>query len=124
MALASYIQQGAFKAFRMKLALAVDPSAFPARQLTQAQADAFRADVLVRDRRNADAQTLLDATLHDDPNNALAHEVMGFLKSREGDISNAKKWFGEAAQLDSNNFLAHYYYAALSLRDGDTSHDA
>jgi tetratricopeptide (TPR) repeat protein len=119
-----YIQQGSFKMFKMKSAVIVDPSSFQVTQISQSEADASRADVLVRNNRSAEAEILLTTTLHDDPNNARAHEVMGFLKFRAGDIPSAKKWFGEAVQLNSDSFLASYYFAAMSLQMNDTDHDA
>jgi Tfp pilus assembly protein PilF len=76
--------------------------------------------VLVYNHRTRDAQVLIDSVLHDDPNSALAHETMGFLKFREGDHEAAKKWYGEAVKLDSQSYLAHYYYATISMgTDGE-----
>ena len=122
-ALDSYVQQGSFMMFKRKTAITVDISSFKIRPVPPPEADATRADVLVRVQRTQEAQALLESTLRDDPNNALAHETMGFLKFREGDIPAAKKWYGEAVQLDSHSFLSHYYYAAMSLQSGDTDHD-
>jgi tetratricopeptide (TPR) repeat protein len=118
-----YIQQGSFKMFKMKSVVIVDPSLFQVAQISQPEVDATRADVLVRNGRSAEAEALLATTLRDDPNNARAHEVMGFLKFRAGDIPSAKKWFGEAVQLNSDSFLASYYFAAMSLQMNDTDHD-
>jgi tetratricopeptide (TPR) repeat protein len=118
-----YVQQGSFKMFRMNGTVTVDPSTFEVRQITQTEADATRADVLVHNDRTKEAEALLDSTLRDDPNNALAHESMGFLKFREHDIPSAKKWYGEAVQLDSRSYLAHYYFAVMSLQGGDRDHD-
>src|SRR3984885_4679389 len=92
-----------------------DESTFQVREIPTPDADAIRADVLVYNRRTKDAQALLDSTLRDDPKNALAHETMGYLKFREGDIPAARKWYGEAVQLDSQSYLAHYYYATMSM---------
>lgn len=119
-----YIQQGSFKMFKMKSAVIIDPSSFQVAQISQPEVDAIRADVLVRNGRSAEAEALLTTTLRDDPNNARAHEVMGFLKFRAGDIPSAKKWFGEAVQLNSDSFLASYYFATMSMQMNDTDHDA
>jgi tetratricopeptide (TPR) repeat protein len=122
--LQDYIQQGAFTMFRMNSAVTVDAASFKFRPVSKPEADAIRADVLVYSQRPKDAQALLETSLRDDPNNALAHETMGFLKFREHDIPAAKKWYGEAVQLDSHSYLAHYYFAVMSLQDGDKDHDA
>jgi tetratricopeptide (TPR) repeat protein len=122
--LEGYIQQGSFSAFRMNSAVTVDAMSFQLRPVSKPEADAIRADVLVYNQRTKDAQALLETSLRDDPNNALAHETMGFLKFREHDIPAAKKWYGEAVQLDSHSYLAHYYYAVMSLQSRDKDHDA
>jgi tetratricopeptide (TPR) repeat protein len=111
----SYISQGQFMMFKMNRVVAVDESAFQFRAIPATDADAIRADVLVYNERTRDAQALLDSVLRDDPKNALAHETMGYLKFREGDLQAARKWYGEAVKLDSQSYLANYYYAAMSL---------
>jgi tetratricopeptide (TPR) repeat protein len=119
----SYISQGQFMMFKMKRAVVVDESAFQFRAIPSTDADAIRADVLVYNQRTRDAQALLDSVLRDDPKNALAHETMGYLKFREGDIQAARKWYGEAVKLDSQSYLANYYYAAMSLGPGGQEED-
>jgi tetratricopeptide (TPR) repeat protein len=123
-ALDSYVQQGSFKMFKMNSVFTVDASSFQVRLISTPEVDATRADVLVYNGRKKEAEALLDATLRDDPKSALAHESMGYLKFRDGDISSAKKWYGEAVQLDSQSYLAQYYYAAMSLQTADRDHDA
>jgi len=118
-----YVAQGQFMMFKMNKAVSVDESTFQVRAIPTSDADAIRADVLVYNRRTKDAQTLIDSTLHDDPQNALAHETMGYLKFREGDVPAARKWYGEAVRLDSQSYLAHYYYAVMSMGAGDPGQD-
>jgi tetratricopeptide (TPR) repeat protein len=122
--LQDYVQQGSFNMFKMNTAVTVDTASFQARPVSGPEADAVRADVLVYNQRTKEAQALLETSLRDDPNNALAHETMGFLKFRENDIPAAKKWYSEAVQLDSHSYLAHYYFAAMSLQSGDHGQDA
>jgi tetratricopeptide (TPR) repeat protein len=119
----SYISQDRFMMFKMNKTVTVDESAFQARAIPETDADAIRADVLVYNERPKDAQVLLDSVLRDDPNNALAHETMGYLKFREGDIPGARKWYGEAVKLNSQSYLANYYYAAMSMGPGGENHD-
>jgi tetratricopeptide (TPR) repeat protein len=120
----SYINQGDFKMFTFPAVLTVDPASFQARPVSQPEADAIRADVLINTGRPKEAQAFLESALRDDPNNALAHEAMGYLKFSENDIPAAKKWYGEAVQLDSQSYLAHYYFAVMSLQTGDHDHEA
>jgi len=112
------------KMFEMKTAIAVDTSSFRQRVIPQAEADAVRADVMIRNGRRKDAEALLEATLKADPNNITAHEAMGLLKYGEGDYVSARKWYGEAVQLDSKDCLAHYNFAMMSLRAGGRENDA
>ena len=110
-----YISQGQFMMFKMKKVVAVDESSFQVRAVPNTDADAIRADVLVYNQRPKDAEALIEAVLRDDPNNAIAHETMGYLKYRERDLQAARKWYGEAVKLNSQSYLAHYYYAAMSM---------
>jgi tetratricopeptide (TPR) repeat protein len=110
-----YISQGQFMMFKMKKVVAVDESSFQVRAIPNTDADAIRADVLVYNQRPKDAEALIGAVLRDDPNNAIAHETMGYLKYRERDLQAARKWYGEAVKLNSQSYLAHYYYAAMSM---------
>ena len=120
----NYVQQSSFSMFKMNAAVPIDAATFNVKPVSNAEADAVRADVLVYDDRTKEAQALLETTLRDDPNNALAHETMGFLKFRQQDIPAARKWYSEAVQLDSHSYLAHYYFAVMTLQSGDRSHDA
>jgi tetratricopeptide (TPR) repeat protein len=123
-ALQAYIQQNAFNSFTMKSGFTADVASFQVKTLSHSDADAVRADFLVYNGRTKDAEPLVASVLHDDPNNALAHETMGYLKFREHDIPAALKWYSEAVQLDSHSYLAHYYFASMAMQTGDKDHDA
>ena len=122
--LEDYVRQGSFSMFKMNSAFPVDPASLQSRPVPIPEANAIRADVLVYNGRTKEALALLETSLRDDPNNALAHETMGFLKFREHDIPGAQKWYSEAVQLDSQSFLAHYYFATMTMQIGDKSQDA
>lgn len=117
-----YVKRSDFKAFKLPASVPIDESTFKVRTISTADANATRADVLVYDDRQAEALALLNDTLRDDPRNALAHETMGLLKFRAGDIPAARKWYDEAIQLGSDSCLAHFYAAVFALQSGDTSH--
>ena len=123
-ALQFYVRQNDFNSFPMSSRFTTDVSAFQMRDLSPSDANAVRADFFLYTQRAKEAEALLATVLRDDPNNALAHETMGFLKYREQDIPAARKWFSEAVQLDSHSYLAHYYFATLALQTGDKDHDA
>jgi Tfp pilus assembly protein PilF len=121
--LEAYIEQARFTAFRLTKPLPVDDTTFTVQSIKLAQADAVRADFLAYDERAKDARTLLDQVLRDDPNSALAHETMGYLAFRQGQVDEARKWYEQAVKLDSQSYLAHYYFAAMSMNAGAMSAD-
>jgi tetratricopeptide (TPR) repeat protein len=116
--LENYVQRGSFRYFKMTTATEVDDSAFKAKPLTSAQADALRADFLAYNSRDAEAQALLNHVLQEEPKNVQAHETKGFLEFRQGHVEEAKKWYEQAVQLDSQSFLAHYYFAVMTMDGG------
>ena len=122
--LETYVTRGNYSFFRLTASTAIDPSSFQVKPLTLPQANAFRADLLACNRRTQDARALLDTVLHDDPNNSLAHETMGFLSLRAGDLAAAQKWYEQAVQLDSQSCLANYYFAAIAMQSGSKDNDA
>ena len=76
-----------------------------------------RADFLAYNGRTAEAHTLLDAVLKQDPNNAVACETLGYMALQTHDMEGARKWLTQAVKLDSHSYLAHYYYAAMAMSE-------
>jgi tetratricopeptide (TPR) repeat protein len=118
--LETYVAQSRFRYFTLVTSTEVDDNAFMVRPLTPPQADAVRADFLAYNERAKDSRALLESVLRDDPTNVSAHETMGYLEFRAGNLEAARKWYGEAVKLDSQSFLAHYYFATISMRAGDS----
>jgi tetratricopeptide (TPR) repeat protein len=114
-ALSLYIARGGFRYFTVAMPKDVDESAYRARPVAQAEADAVRAEVLAYNDRAEDARALLQTVLREDPKNASAHETMGYLEFRAGKVESARDWYAQAVQLDSQSYLAHYYFAETSL---------
>lgn len=121
--LEAYIRQGSYMHLTMSTTTAVDDAAFKVETLTATQADALRADFLADNDRAADARSLLDRVLQEDPKNVSAHETMGFLEFRAGHLDEARKWYEQAVKLDSQSYLAHYYFAAFSMNAGPSTGD-
>jgi TonB family protein len=117
-ALEQYIQQGIYYYSQSARSVEVDASAFKVQVLSVAQSDATRADFLAYNGRVADARSLLDEALRDDPKNPLAHQTMGYLEFRQGHLDEARKWYEQAVSLDSQSFLANYYFAAITMSRG------
>jgi tetratricopeptide (TPR) repeat protein len=119
-ALESYIRQYTFNAFKLTKALPVNDSVFKVQPITAVQADAVRADFLAYNNREKDSRSLLEEVLHDEPNNVLAHETMGYLEFRGGNLEQAENWYRQAVQLDSQSYLANYYFGAIALNRGES----
>jgi tetratricopeptide (TPR) repeat protein len=111
-----YISRFAFQYMKVQVPSEVNEAAFQSRVVPLPQADAVRADFLAYNDRGKDARALLETVLRDDPQSAAAHETMGFIEFRAGNLEAARKWYEQAVQLDSQSYLAHYYYAAISMR--------
>lgn len=118
--LEAYTHRGAYQYFRLTTQ-PINEAAFQVSSLPEPRADALRADFLARIGRSDDARALIDAVFKADPKNVLARETLGYLAFREGKLDEAKKWYGEAVDLDSRSYLAQYYFGALSLMKGDSS---
>jgi tetratricopeptide (TPR) repeat protein len=123
-ALEGYISNADYKQVVMKSTFTSDDASFQAVPITLSDANAVRADILANNDRRPEAHALLDAVLAEDPKNALAHETMGSLAHRDHDIGAAKKWYGEAVQLNSQSYMANLNFAMFSLMDRDTGNDA
>lgn len=114
----AYIRHGEYKELTMPLQNAVDEKSLQVTPISAPEADALRADVLVRDDRPTEAEALARAALAQDPQSAEAHESMGLIKLRAGDMTAARKFYGDAVALHSASFLAYYYFGTLSMSDG------
>ena len=114
-ALKGFVRQGNYEYFRLATTTEVDDSSFQARTLSLTDADAVRADFLAYNQRTAEAQSLLDRILQEDPNNVSARETKGYLAFRQGRQEEARNWYAQAVKLDSQSFLAHYYFAAMAM---------
>jgi Tfp pilus assembly protein PilF len=117
-ALEMYISRFTFSYMKITVPQDVNEPSFQAKTIPLPEADAVRADFLAYNDRGKDARALLDSVLRDDPKNVQAHETMGFLEFRAGNLESARQWYEQAVQLDSQSYVAHYYYAAISMRSG------
>ena len=122
--LENYVRQtSGFRQFKMNATTEVDDSTFKLQPLSEAQSDAVRADFLAYNNRTADAESLLDHVLQEDPNNVSGAQTKGFLEFRQGHLDEAKKWYAQAVQLDSQSFFAHYYFAAIAMTGASDAAD-
>ncbi len=108
--------------FRMQIAtferkLEFD-SEFTSSPLSEADAQAYLADLLLHVNRLNDAEARLQQALSLQPDQAMALSSLGILRARQGRFDEAKKNLQEAAKANSANYLVHYYYAYALSREG------
>lgn len=115
--LTAYLRQFSMNYLKAKVQTEKEEDSFGVRELTSAESAAARGDFLVHVQAYPEAKALLERSLKESPNLAIAHESMGFLELRQNHLTEAKKWFTQAVQLDSQSYLAHYYYAVMTLRE-------
>lgn len=119
-ALQDYVRQASYNEFILNSAAApIDESTFKTSSVSQAQADAVRADVLAHVQRTDEARALLESVLKAEPDNVQAHETMGLLESQAGHPDEGRKWYGEAVKLGSQDFLAYFLFAQYSMGTND-----
>lgn len=120
-----YIQQQQYKEFILSSVTApIDSALYKVRVLTQPEYDADRADFLAYVGRTQEARTLLDSVMKADLKNAQSRETMGYLEFRAGNHEAARKWFGEAVELNSQSYLASYYFGTMSMSASATGSEA
>ncbi len=123
-ALDQYVSGMSFSQWKLVNPVDFTEASFDVRPVPESEAEAIEAGVLLSVRRGKEAEAMLQTVLAADPKNALAHETMGELKLQADDVPGAKKWFGEAVQLDSKSYLANYYFAAMSMQDSGAEDEA
>jgi tetratricopeptide (TPR) repeat protein len=122
--LSDYTMQRKFLYFMMPVELSTQDATVEVRGVTAAQADAVRADLMAYTGRVAEARDLDQTVLRDEPSNALAHETMGVLLYRDGDVDGARQWFEQAVALDGNSYRGHYYAGMLAMHAGAKGGDS
>lgn len=98
--------------YGMRAPLRAEPSPATVVPLRDADAMAIRAQFLVHYGAPAQARTLVDAALAQDPALALAHEVRGRILSGEGRRREALAAFARAAELSPSDPIVHYRLGA------------
>jgi tetratricopeptide (TPR) repeat protein len=117
-AVSTYTRQQRFTGIERPSPELTDDGEIRVRTLSEAEALAFRGELIVHGEAPERALPDLERALELDPTLAIAHEGLGFLRLRDGRVHEALEAFSRASALDSSSFLAHYYHAVASLRAG------
>jgi len=114
-ALRAYIDHGQYMALALSSeAASIDDSTFKVKEISSIDAEALQADVMAHDQRLDDARTLANKVLTEDANSIQAHETLGYIASRAGQLDDARKWYADAIKLGSKDFLTYYNAAMFS----------
>ena len=93
-------------------------SAMQAAPITEAEAQAYLGDLLLKSDR-ADAEIYLQKALALDPDLPMANASLGLLRVRQGKHDEARKRLERAVAASSQNYLIHYYYAYALGQEGN-----
>lgn len=96
----------------------VDDSSFIVQRLSSGLSDTVRAEFLAHAGRESEAQAILQSVIHDDPANAAAYEILGYIAIRQQKYEEGRRWCLQAIKLDPHNFAAHYWFAVGAIRKG------
>jgi len=97
-------------------------SAMQAAPITEAEAQAYLGDLLLKSNR-ADAEVYLQKALALDPDLPMANASLGLLRVRQGKHEEARKRLERAVAASSQNYLIHYYYAYALSQEGNRDMD-
>jgi FimV-like protein len=93
-------------------------SAMQAAPITEAEAQAYLGDLLLKSNR-ADAEVYLQKALALEPDLPMANASLGLLRVRQGKHDEARKRLERAVAGNSQNYLIHYYYAYALSQEGN-----
>jgi FimV-like protein len=94
-------------------------SAMQAAPITEAEAQAYLGDLLLKSNR-ADAEVYLQKALALEPDLPMANASLGLLRVRQGKHDEARKRLERAVAGNSQNYLIHYYYAYALSQEGNS----
>jgi tetratricopeptide (TPR) repeat protein len=107
----NYVRQNRYNILKGQFSTRIELDTITeAKQLTEAEAEAYLGDLLLHSNR-AEAETFIQKALQLDPNLGMAHASLGMLRFRQGKTDEARASLERAIAASSQNYLAHYYYA-------------
>jgi len=106
-------------AVALALALAVPAAAMPTAPSSAASSDYLAGEKAVKEGRYQEAVALLTKVVQREPDNADAHNYLGFSLRKLGDLDKAQAHYRTALQLEPNHKAALEYYGELFLQIKD-----
>ena len=116
--LEKYIQGTAFLEMRVPAPAKIPDSAMTARELSEAEVDAYRGGFEALRGHVSEAMPLLEEAVRLDPKLAMAHQNLGLARLFDGQRGAAQDSFSQAIALDPKNGLTRYLRAYLNFTGG------
>lgn len=88
------------------------------REISEAEALTYLGDLMLHASRVEESNRLLTDALKLNPELSFANTSMGFLKIKQNDFVEARKYLEKGVANDSDNFYAQFGYAYLLSREG------
>jgi tetratricopeptide (TPR) repeat protein len=118
--LSSYIHKYQFPAIALTVPVSLTEKVGPAQAMSDADAEALQADLLVRVGAREDAEKKLTALLAREPGMAAARLSLALLRLQQDRRGEAVEILRALAQADSNDFAAHVYLAPVLIELGQS----
>jgi tetratricopeptide (TPR) repeat protein len=112
--LSAYIRNRYFSYFKSPPPRAIPASELQVRELSDAEADAYRGGFCAVAGKTQTAKPLLEDAVKLDPKLALGYQYLGFAEYQDGQKSEALADFTRAIELDPKNALTRYLRAYLA----------
>jgi tetratricopeptide (TPR) repeat protein len=108
-----YTQNDVYPGFTYTLDTSFAETQVAARQISEAEARCYLGALLLRSRREKEAEDYFKQAVGLDPKLSRAYEGLGRVQVSRTNYEAAKELFRKAIELDQANFVAHYQYAAM-----------
>jgi Flp pilus assembly protein TadD len=106
----------------LALAFSLPAAAMPSTTPAAASSDYIAGEKAVKEGRYQDAVPLLTKVVQREPDNADAHNYLGFSLRKLGDLDKAQAHYRTALQLEPDHKAALEYYGELFLQIKDLPH--
>jgi tetratricopeptide (TPR) repeat protein len=114
--LRDYVARSSYSVNTYTLGSTEGEKAISVRPVSDAEAQAYLGNLLMRTNRLEEAEVLLKQAIEMDPQLARPYEGLGFVALRRNKFDESLEQFKQAVTRGSKNHLAHYYYAEALRR--------
>jgi tetratricopeptide (TPR) repeat protein len=114
--LTRYINGFSLKSWVIDNSTSIQEKDFSVRKLSSAESKAEIAGYRLWGHDAAEAPSLVEEALKEDPALGIAHEEMGFIKFRDGQDEEAIREFSRAVELDKQLYLSQYFKTMMNAK--------